>query len=73
LVAQRRSLSAIDRDLAAHSLLATGEQAARLMIEDPEEYPPERLIAFAEVVLRELAAESPDGEQDPTGAGGRAE
>jgi hypothetical protein len=31
-----------------------GEQAAKLMIADPDGYPPERLVAFAEDVLREL-------------------
>jgi hypothetical protein len=31
-----------------------GEQAARLMLDDPAEYTPERLVAFAEDVLRAL-------------------
>jgi AcrR family transcriptional regulator len=54
LLAQRSSMAAIDRRLASHSVLAMGEQAARLMLADPDEYPPERLVAFAESVLREL-------------------
>ena len=45
---------AIDPRLAAHSRLAMGEQAARLMISDPVEYTSERLVEFAEDVLRAL-------------------
>jgi len=58
LVGQRPSLAPIDRQLAAHSLLAMGEQAARLMIDDPREYTPERVVAFAQVALRELSGVS---------------
>ena len=54
LLSRDRSLASMDRDLAAHSLLAMGEQAARLMLDDPAEYTPERLVAFAEDVLRAL-------------------
>ena len=54
LLAQRRSAASIDPELAAHSVLAMSEQAAKLMLSDPDEYPPERLVAFAESVLRDL-------------------
>lgn len=54
LVAQRPSLASIDRQLAAQSLLAMGERAASLMIHDPDEYTPDRLVAFAENALREV-------------------
>jgi hypothetical protein len=56
LVAQRPPLASMDGPLAAHSLLAMGEQAAKLMIADPVAYTPERLVAFAEDVLRALGA-----------------
>jgi AcrR family transcriptional regulator len=54
LLAQRPSMASIDRQLAAHSVLAMGEQAARLMLSDPDEYTPDRLVAFAEDLLRDL-------------------
>lgn len=45
---------ALDEELAAHSLLAACEQAAKLMLAEPERYPPGRLVAYAEGVLRAL-------------------
>jgi len=54
LLAQRPSMASIDRQLAAHSILAMGEQAAKLMIGDPIAYTPDRLVAFAEDLLRAL-------------------
>jgi AcrR family transcriptional regulator len=57
LLPRRPSTSSIDRALAAHSVLAMGEQAAALMLSDPGEYPPERLVGFAEDVLRALWAD----------------
>jgi AcrR family transcriptional regulator len=44
----------VDRELAAQSLLASAERAAGLMIRDPDEYPPERLVQFAAAFLRAL-------------------
>ena len=44
----------VDAELAAQSLLASAERAAGLMIRDPDEYPPERLVKFASTFLRAL-------------------
>lgn len=41
-----------DHDLAAHAILAVGEEGARLLLNDPDQYPPDRLVEFA----AELAA-----------------
>jgi AcrR family transcriptional regulator len=54
LLDRRPSLASLDRALAAQSLLAMSEQAATLMISSPDEYTPDRLVAFAEDVLRVL-------------------
>ncbi|SDH11989.1 DNA-binding transcriptional regulator, AcrR family [Rhodococcus triatomae] len=44
----------VDVDLVAHSVLAVAEHSARLMIESRDEYPPERVLAFAENAVRAL-------------------
>ncbi|MGH9011156.1 MAG: TetR/AcrR family transcriptional regulator [Acidimicrobiia bacterium] len=54
LLAQRPALCALDEELTAHALLAACEQAAKLMIADPGRYPPERLVRYAEHLLRVL-------------------
>lgn len=54
LLAQRPELGALDEELTAHALLAACEQAAKLMIADPARYPPERLVQYAERLLRVL-------------------
>ena len=54
MLAQRPALDALDEELTAHALLAACEQAAKLMIADPERYPPERLVQYAENLLRVL-------------------
>jgi AcrR family transcriptional regulator len=54
LLAQRPTLAPLDDELAAHSLLAICEQAAALLISDPHRYTPERLVAYAENLLRVL-------------------
>jgi AcrR family transcriptional regulator len=46
----------LDPELAAQSLLAAAEHAAKLLIKDPVEFPPERLVEFAADVLRALRA-----------------
>ena len=46
-LAQQPGLEHVDRDLAAHSLMAIGEQAARLVLTQPEAFPPERWSRFA--------------------------
>lgn len=51
---QRPSLQGVDRDLAAQTTLAAAEHAAKLLIREPGEYTPERLVAFAESLLAQL-------------------
>ena len=58
LLAQRPALDALDEELTAHALLAACEQAAKLMVADPGRYPPERLVQYAENLLRVLALDS---------------
>ncbi len=55
LLARRPALDGLDEELTAHALLAACEQAAKLMIADPARYPPERLVQYAEKLLRVLA------------------
>jgi AcrR family transcriptional regulator len=40
-----------DPELTAHALSAVADEAARLMLDDPERFPPERLIAHARWIL----------------------
>ena len=42
-----RGLDAPDPELAAHLLSALADEAARLLLADPERYPPERVLALA--------------------------
>jgi len=51
---QRPAFERVDRELAAQTVLAVAERAATLLIGDPEQFPPERLIEFAETVLQAL-------------------
>jgi AcrR family transcriptional regulator len=44
----------VDVELAAHAVQAYAEEAARLVLTDPEGYPVERLVAFADLVLAPL-------------------
>jgi AcrR family transcriptional regulator len=41
------ALDAPDPELAAHLVSAWSDEAARLMLSDPERYPPERVVALA--------------------------
>jgi AcrR family transcriptional regulator len=41
-----------DAELTAHALSAMADEAARLMLDDAERYPPERLLAHARWLLR---------------------
>ena len=54
LLARNPALATLDEELTAHALLAACEQAARLMIADPDRYPPKRLVRYAETLLRTL-------------------
>jgi AcrR family transcriptional regulator len=40
-----------DPELTAHALSAVADEAARLMLDDPDRYPPERLLAHARWLL----------------------
>jgi AcrR family transcriptional regulator len=44
----------VDVELAAHAVQAYAEEAARLVLTDPEGYPVERLVAFADLLLTPL-------------------
>ncbi len=52
-------LDDVDNDLANHSILAGIENAARLIITDPETYPPERVIKFVEALAIGVAHRTP--------------
>ena len=60
VLAQLRSMfgpllpEGVDADLAAHAVLAVTEHLGRLMLADPETYPPERLVSFATGAMRRL-------------------
>jgi AcrR family transcriptional regulator len=49
-----RAGAGLDPELLSHSLFAVCENGARLLLEDPDRYPPERLIAYAESAVRTL-------------------
>jgi len=44
--------ASVDAELAAHALVACLEHFGRLLLEDPDRFEPERLVGFAESVLR---------------------
>jgi AcrR family transcriptional regulator len=54
LLGRHPSLQHLDEELAAQAVLAIAEHAAKLLINDPDEYPPERLVAFGEALLTAL-------------------
>lgn len=43
-----------DVELIAHALLAIAEQCARLLIDAPDDYPPERVLGFAKAGVRSM-------------------
>lgn len=43
-----------DLDLAARAILAIGEEGARLLLNDPDQYPPDRLVEFAATLAAKL-------------------
>jgi AcrR family transcriptional regulator len=45
----------LDPELFSHLLVALGEEGARLVLSDPDNYPPERLAAFTETILGAVA------------------
>ncbi|MFJ4654617.1 TetR/AcrR family transcriptional regulator [Nocardia sp. NPDC088792] len=52
---RRRGLADLDLELTAISLLAMGEQAARLVISQPDRFTPERYRQFAQTLLSTMA------------------
>jgi AcrR family transcriptional regulator len=52
LLSQRGAPSGIDEELAAHAIVALGEDGAKLTMSDPVAYPPERMAEFAGALLR---------------------
>ena len=44
----------LDPELTAQSVFAAAEHAARLMVSDPEQYPPARMVEFAGTLMRAL-------------------
>ena len=48
-------LESPDPELFARTLSAVSDEGARLLLTDPERYPVERIIAFADWLIRELA------------------
>lgn len=55
-LAARPKLARIDPDLLARSILATCEQCAVLLVEQPEQYPVARVVQFARDFLATLAS-----------------
>jgi AcrR family transcriptional regulator len=51
---RRTGLATVDADLAARGLIAVGEWAARLVLIEPEAYPPERFARFVGDLLGAL-------------------
>jgi AcrR family transcriptional regulator len=51
---RRGGLDGLDAELFARLLQSVGEDAARLVLTDPERYPPERLARFAATLLAAL-------------------
>jgi AcrR family transcriptional regulator len=48
-------LESPDPELFAHTLSAISDEGARLLLTDPERYPVERIVAFADWLMQELA------------------
>jgi AcrR family transcriptional regulator len=54
LLARRGLPQPVDADLTARAILASAEALGRLLLDRPDEYPPERLVAFARATLEAL-------------------
>jgi AcrR family transcriptional regulator len=61
ITVERGGLDGVEDELAARAIVALGEDAARLMIDDPDAYPPERMAAFTGALLRSLGRSPEDG------------
>lgn len=54
ITVERGGLEDVEDELAARAVVALGEDAARLMLDDPDAYPPERMATFTGALLRAL-------------------
>lgn len=52
--------SQTDLELAARAILAVGEEGGRLLLDNPDEYPPDRLLEFAAVLAAKLQSRPTD-------------
>jgi AcrR family transcriptional regulator len=55
---KKRGATNVDAELLGHSLFAVCEQGARLILEDSERYPPERVLDYASSLLEALGLRS---------------
>ncbi len=55
----------MDTELLARGLLTMGEDAARIVVADPEHFPPERIAAFTAMLLRSMARPRPESPSAP--------
>jgi AcrR family transcriptional regulator len=54
ITVERGGLEGVENELAARSLVTLGEDAARLMVSDPDTYPPDRIADFTKALLEAL-------------------
>jgi AcrR family transcriptional regulator len=54
-IAKRGGPLDMDTELGARMITALGEEAARLVLSDPERYPPDRLAGFTQALVSRLA------------------
>lgn len=54
ITVERGGLEGVEDELAARAVVTLGEDAARLMVSDPDAYPPERMARFTGALLRSL-------------------
>jgi AcrR family transcriptional regulator len=53
---ERLGLAQLDAELASHTILGAAENAARLVLTDPDRFPPDRLARFAADLMDAIAA-----------------
>ena len=56
LLARHGLRQPVDPDLTARAILASAEELGRLLLDRPDEYPPDRLVAFARATLEAVGA-----------------
>jgi hypothetical protein len=52
---KRSTATSLDPELLGHALFAVCDDAARLLLEQADRYPPERILKFARALLDSLA------------------